>query len=168
MATTKGFICPGCGRDHEGLPTDQGFKLPDDVWAIPEPEREKRTKYDSDRCKFGDRYFMRCILYVPFDWDDNAFGWGVWVEVSRATFDRYLEIYNEDGSAEPPATATLANALGAYPDAPNEKVLVRFGDSTSRPTLEVLAESRSSLAVEQRNGINQERYHAILHEIGAL
>jgi hypothetical protein len=28
--------------------------------------------------------------------------WGAWAEVDWSTFERYLELYDEDGSGEPP------------------------------------------------------------------
>ena len=168
MATTKGFICPGCGMDHEGLPTDRAFKLPDEVWAIPESERSERAKFNTDLCQFGDRFFMRCILYVPFTWRDDAFGWGVWAEVSEETFYRYVELFDKDATAAEPARGKLANALSLYPDADGQELTIEFNDASSRPTLRTLPDSSTSLAVEQREGIDQQRYHNILHEIGAL
>lgn len=36
----KAFDCPTCGRRHEALSRDHGFTLPDEVWALPEEERE--------------------------------------------------------------------------------------------------------------------------------
>ena len=168
MASAKGFICPGCGKDHEGLPTDQAFKLPDDVWSLPEPERLNRATFDSDLCKFGDRHFIRCVLYFPFTWRDDAFGWGVWVEVSEETFFRYIETFSLDASQQPPAEGILANALSLYGDAQRENLEIRFGNAASRPTLHARLDSRTSLANEQRAGIDPARYHDILVEMEAL
>lgn len=168
MAMTKGFICPGCGADHEGLPTDRAYRLPDDVWALPEPDRAERAKFDDDLCRLGDRFFIRCVLYIPFNFTDDAFGWGVWVEVSEETFFRYIDIYNKDATQEPPHRGRLANLMQQYPDAAGEELTIRFGDASSRPALEALSDSLSSLAVEQRNGIDQAQYHVILRDMGAL
>jgi hypothetical protein len=53
------FICGTCGKEYAGLITDYGFKLPDVVWAIPEPERSIKAKFDTDLCRLGGRYFIR-------------------------------------------------------------------------------------------------------------
>lgn len=168
MTTTKGFTCASCGNDHEGDLTDRAFTLPDDVWAIPKSERSEHAKFDTDLCKFGDRYFIRCVLYVPFTFNDEAFGWGVWAEVPEDTFFRYIDIYGEDGSEEPPRRGKLANALTLYSDSNREDVTITFGNATSRPTLETLPSSRKSLAIDQRSGIDRARYHTILHDAGVL
>ncbi len=28
------YICSSCGKEHQGLPTDWGFKLPDEAFAL--------------------------------------------------------------------------------------------------------------------------------------
>jgi hypothetical protein len=56
------FVCSICGETHSGLTTDWAYNLPDEVWALSEPEKAARTKYDSDLCKLDDRHFIRCIL----------------------------------------------------------------------------------------------------------
>ncbi len=135
---------------------------------MPASDRSKRAKFDTDLCRLGDRYFIRCILYVPFNFGDDAFGWGVWAEVSAETFSRYRKMFNKDGSNEPSHAGRLANALKFYPDANEEAVTVKFKNAASRPTPETLAASASSLAIEQHNGIDLARYHDILRGIGAL
>lgn len=45
-ASSESFVCAVCGESHSGLPTDHGWKLPDDVWAIPEAERQNHAKFD--------------------------------------------------------------------------------------------------------------------------
>jgi len=61
------FVCGTCGARHEGFLTDTGFKLPDEVFAIPEPDREKRAQWDLDACVLdSERFFLRCILRIPF------------------------------------------------------------------------------------------------------
>lgn len=57
--TQKTIVCGTCGGTHDGFPTDQAWILPDDVWAIPEPERSKVAKFDADLCQMGKRVFYR-------------------------------------------------------------------------------------------------------------
>src|SRR5215469_11890469 len=107
--TEKNFVCGTCGGTHDGFPTDRAWKLPDDVWAIPEPERSQVAKFDADLCQMGERHFIRCVLYVPFAQRDGDFGWGIWVEVGPDDFFRYIEVYAKDGRGEPSAKGKLAN-----------------------------------------------------------
>jgi hypothetical protein len=58
MRAEPNFVCAQCGTTHEGLPTDQGYKLPDDVYAIPKSEREARATFTSDLFSTGERYFF--------------------------------------------------------------------------------------------------------------
>jgi hypothetical protein len=156
------FVCSICGQEHEGLARDWAFKLPDEVWAIPESERAERARYDTDLCQLEERYFIRCILPVPLLEEDGAFCWGVWAEVEEFVFHRYLEIYEEDGSDEPRRRGKLANALRPYPRSFARPVDIQFGISTQRPTLSLLDDDDCSLAIEQRSGIASARHHEIL------
>ncbi len=164
----SGFVCRQCGSTHDGLTTDIGFKLPDDVWAIPKEERESRATFNSDVCRFEGRCFIRGILYVPIVGRNESFAWGVWAEVEKRIMMRYVEIFSEDRSNEPLYDGTLANRLSSYPDAAGERVTVRFGDAASRPEFLLDGASNSSLARDQRTGIDESRYHEILVANGAV
>jgi hypothetical protein len=142
--------------------TDWAYKLPDDVWALPEAERSEKARFNDDLCQFGDRNFIRCVLEVPFTDAVGNFGWGAWAEVEWPTFERYLELYDEDGSTEPPRTGKLANNLPAYPGSLGAPVAIRFRDPTRRPSLFLKPNDVSALAREQRTGIDNARYHEIL------
>jgi hypothetical protein len=156
------FVCGICGQTHAGLPTDQGYQLPDEVWAIPKQERPQRAKFDADLCQFDDRLFIRCILYVPFTETDDAFGWGIWIEVEKWVFERYLSLYEVDGSGEPPHPGKLANALPGYNATFGMNALIQFGDRKDRPSVYFPSDDQSQLALEQRHGIDGSRYHEIL------
>lgn len=162
------FLCELCGKVHDGLPTDRAFQLPDDVWAIPEQERSERAQFTADLCAYDDRQFIRCVLYVPFTESTGAFGWGVWIEVDRSVFERYLALYESDGSGEPRYPGKLANVLPPYDEALGANVFVEFGDSTQRPSVHLPPGADSRLALEQRHGIDSLRYHEILSAIGVL
>lgn len=161
------FTCSICGEEHEGLITDWAYTLPDVVWAIPEAERKERARFNSDLCQFGERHFIRCVLSVPFVEAPGYFGWGSWAEVDRSTFERYLELYDEDGSTEPPHAGVLANRLSPYAGSLGAPVLIQFRDPENRPSLHLQQGDESPLAIEQRAGIDEIRYHEILKIIGA-
>jgi hypothetical protein len=161
------FVCGVCGKAHVGLPTDHAYQLPDEVSAIPEDERSQRAQFTPDLCKYDGRYFIRCVLHVPFTDDTGDFGWGVWVEIDRPVFERYLSLYEADGSGEPPYAGKLANVLPPYDESLGADVLVQFRDSTQRPSAHLPSKAGSRLALEQMHGIDSSRYHAILAAIGA-
>jgi hypothetical protein len=165
MASIRSFTCPHCGETHEGLPTDRGYSLPDEVWAIPEPERAARAKWTTDLCQMGERYFIRCILRVPVTDRIGDFRWGLWVEVPWPVFERYLAVYDSDGSSEPPHPATIANELPGYGRTLGESVSVQFGAATDRPTIHFPAGATCQLALEQAQGIDAARHHQILESL---
>ena len=161
------LICAICGTQHDGLVTDRAFTLPDVVWDIPESARSEKAIFNSDLCEYGERCFMRCILFVPFSDRPGEFGWGVSAEVEWPTFKRYLELYEVDGSSEPVHEGVLANALSAYPDSLGANVEIRFGVPSERPRLHLKDDDPSPLADDQRRGITDARYHEILTLITA-
>jgi hypothetical protein len=142
--------------------------LPDVVWSILEADRTSLAKFDTDRCQLGDRFFIRCILELPFREQSGYYGWGVWVELPESSFYRYVELYDEDGSSEPVVSGHLANEIPAYPSTLGLPVTVQFQDSTSRPTVNVPTTSNHALAAAQSGGIDNQQYHAILVATGSL
>jgi hypothetical protein len=160
------FTCPHCGKSHEGDPSDWGWTLPDEVWAIPDGKRSEEAKYNADLCKWGERYFIRCILPIPFSDREGYFGWGVWVEVDQHGFEAYLNIYEVDGSNEPRIPGTLANKVPGYSDLEQCSVELQFGPSDQRPMAYFTGNSSCQMAQEQTQGIDAMRYHQILQSIG--
>ena len=162
------FVCPHCSESHEGYPTDYGYSLPDVVWSIPENERKEQAKWTTDLCQFGERYFIRCMLPVSFTDSEGYFGWGLWVEVEWPVFERYLQIYDQDATSEPPASAKIANKPPGYEPILGFPVSIKFGLSTQRPTIQCPPNTSNLLASEQLHGISSARYHQILENIGAI
>jgi hypothetical protein len=158
---SQSFVCRICGNTHDGAPKDIGYTLPDEVWAIPEEERRDRARFTADLCEYADRYFIRSLLRVPLTGDDY-FGWGVWVEVDRSIFARYVSLFAADGSAEPRYNGKLANDLPGYGGTLGANIIIQFGDRTSRPSVYLLPDDQSLLAIEQRHGMTESRYHEIL------
>ena len=161
------FVCPTCGDSHDGTPTDHAWKLPDVVWAIPEKQRARKAKFTSDLCRFDRRFFIRCLLKLPFNERPGYYGWGVWVEVDKSGFRRYSELYDEDGREEPPIAGLIANKMPGYHSTLKLPVMVQFQDITSRPSV-YLPVSDHLLAREQSAGIDNRRYHEILVVTGSI
>lgn len=166
MTSASSFLCSVCGKSHEGAPTDTAFTLPDDAWALPEEQRSKQAKWTSDLCQLGERYFIRCLLPIPFRDTSGYYGWGVWAEVERAVFERYLEIYEVDATDEPETNGFLANNIGEYGTTLGLPVQIRFGLSSQRPKLSFAQDETHVLALETATGMSAARYHEVLRSRG--
>ncbi|QSI78204.1 DUF2199 domain-containing protein [Niveibacterium microcysteis] len=162
VTSPQSFLCSVCGKSHEGAPTDTAFALPDDVWALPEEQRSARAKWTSDLCQFGERYFIRCLLPVPFSDTSGYYGWGAWAEVEWPVFERYLAIYEVDATDEPEAKGLLANNIKEYGATLGLPVRIRFGISSQRPKLAFAQSESHALAREIQAGMPASRYHQIL------
>jgi hypothetical protein len=149
------------------LPTDHGWTLPDEVWAIPPTERREKAKFNADLCELGERFFMRCILKLPFNQQPEYYGWGIWVEVSERDFLRYVDLYNEDGTSEAPVPGKIANSVPGYPPTLGLPVMVQFQASTSRPVVAPIDQDHP-LTIDHREGIDNRRYHQILVSTGSM
>ncbi|MEA1650173.1 DUF2199 domain-containing protein [Nitrospirillum sp. BR 11164] len=165
---SEAFVCSVCGQTHEGLPTQWAWKLPDAVWAIPEGDREGAADFTEDVCAYDGRFFIRCVLPIPFTHQADFFGWGVWAEVGRSIFLRYLDLYEADGSGEPPLPGTLANVIDLYAAPLGQPVLIQFGTASERPMLKLANDDMSPLAREQRTGMGADRHHEILKSLGVV
>lgn len=156
-----GFLCSQCGEWHEELLSDMGFQLPDVVWELEYLEKYKRSSFNKDFCTLdGERYFIRCVMCVPFNYKEGYFGWGLWVEVSKENHDRCLETYYEGSDAVPPFVGEIANNIKIFPDLIGQQVRVKLYDD-HRPFIELLEASTHPLAAEQRSHISLERHHEI-------
>mgnify|MGYP006146022345 CR=1 FL=1 len=99
----SGFQCAHCGQWHDELLTDVACGLPDAVFELGYLERYRRARYNPDFCTLDEtRHFIRCVLPVPFTHRDDYFGWGVWVEVDRATHELCLQLFDTEGAAAVP------------------------------------------------------------------
>ena len=95
------WVCPHCGGTHTGLPTDYGWRLPDEVWALGEEARQAHLDWWTEACCHEGRWFLRGVLYVPFTFSDGRWGWGCWAEVSESTARTLWELKDADGSHLP-------------------------------------------------------------------
>ncbi len=159
-------MCPQCGGTHTGLPTDYGWQLPDEVWALDEETRQQHLDWSTDLCCHEGRWFIRGVLYVPFSFSDGRWGWGCWAEVAESTARTLWELNDADGSHLPPEPGTLACEIPAYPGAKGLPLQVQFGPGHLRPLFSFPADQDHPLAMDQRAGIDEVVYHRILEAIG--
>jgi hypothetical protein len=158
-----GFRCGTCNKLHDHLPRDIGYRRPDVYLTIPEEERARRAYETDDLCVIdGKTHLIRGVLYLPIKGGEERFGWGVWVLVSEADYNRYLDAWDDDTEdAVPPFVGRLSNRLPPYPDADGVEVMVKLRSGGSRPLFTVRSVEHP-LGMDQRDGITPEKAHSFV------
>lgn len=159
------LVCKVCGDSHEGMPTNYGWAMPDELWEIPEAGRSSRAQFNSDCCQLDDRFFIRCVLALPLNEQSGFYAWGVWVEIEESDYLRYGQLYREDARSEPVFVGSIANVIPGYISTRGLAVEVQLQDAKRRPSVRVVNGSHP-LTMEQREGISHQRHHEILASIG--
>lgn len=147
------FKCTCCGEWHEGMPTF-GADAPLYFYAIPADERDRRCILTSDTCIVDEKsFFVRGCLELRVHGADEPFAWGVWVSLSKASFDLFSACYDEPKRSHiGPFFGWLSAEIPLYPSTENLKTHVCLRDDGIRPYVE-LEPTDHPLAIEQRNGI---------------
>lgn len=156
------WVCDVCGQVHDELPRDFGWKLPDELWELPEEVRQEMLDWSTDVAYNEGRWFLRGVLYVPFNFDEGQWGWGIWVEVEEEVMGAAYRCFEMDATNEPRQPGTIANKIPGFEDSIGQSVDIQFLTPDKRPIFFFPAESEYPLAKEQREGISAERYHAVL------
>ena len=165
--TDHSYVCSDCGKEHEGLPTDWGFKLPDEVFELSLLEKYGRSRSNADLCTLDEsRFFLRGLLSIPFAYREGEFSWGVWVEVDQAVHDFYVKNFNDDFSAGTKAKGRLANLIPGFPELMGEVLEIEFQDSRTRPAFTFQASATHPMSDDQREGIGASRHHEFLDLCG--
>lgn len=165
--TDCSYVCPNCGKEHDGLPTDWGFRFPDEVHGLPLLDQYRRTRSNNDLCTLDEsRYFIRGLLSIPFFYQEGDFSWGVWIEVDREVHDFYLAHFHDDHAAGTKAKGLLANDIPGFEELAGQALDVELRDSRSRPSLIFPVAFDHPLATDQRTGIPFSRHHEFLELCG--
>ena len=130
------FKCTVCGQIHEG-PPDLGFQWPDYYFGVPEAEREKRIKGDTDVCVIdSEDYFIRGVLFIPVPDFDRDYGLGVWVSQKKENFETYIDNY--DTSEIGPFFGWLSNCIPFFElDTLNLQTMVHFQGNGQLPLIKL-------------------------------
>ncbi|MRW89017.1 DUF2199 domain-containing protein [Duganella sp. FT80W] len=160
---TELAICSSCGEQHSISDIELSFKRPDDFLLVPREEREQRTQANNDLCAiWGDddashRYFVRGLLPLSVEEWGESYSVGVWLEVSRPTFDRIRQLWSEpDQTQEPAFPATLANALPFHASTSGLAGNLHLTGPDTRPEFQ-LHPAAHTLFLEQEHGISAHR-----------
>lgn len=157
------FKCATCDKWHEGEPS-VAYAEPAYLLSIPERERKARVRSSDDLCSVDNEFFFaRVCLEVPIIGAGEPFHWGVWVSLSKKSFDDYTERFNrrEVGG---PDFSWLANEFPGYPSIAGLKSRIFARAGGMRPLVE-LEESEHPLSVDFHNGMSAERAEAIFKMI---
>ena len=161
------FTCTSCGEIHSGMPAFSA-EAPLSYYALPEAERGVRCELGSDDCVIdGELFFVRGCIEVPVHGENEPFSWGVWVSLSRASYEKWCAVFSvEKRDHVGPFFGWLNASLKLYPTGESIKTRVHLRNNGIRPYLE-LEPTDFLLAVEQREGIPRERaaeiYEAMVH-----
>src|SRR5687767_6578998 len=156
------YTCASCGEVHQGLPLAYSTPAPDYRFSIPEDERERRTVLGEEQCEVDDQFFfVRGQIQIPVHGSPDPFEWGVWVSLSRASYERMIELWDQPGrESEAPFFGWLQTRLPYQPSTLNLKTMVHTQPVGLRPLVE-LEPTDHPLAVEQRDGITLARVQQI-------
>lgn len=133
---------------------DLAYERPAQFYAVLEDERSSRIKSTDDLCTIDGRdFYVRGVLEVPVVDHDDEFHWGVWAQVERADFERYVQAWGDDTEdAMEPFDGRLANRVRAYRDSEGLRITVRPRGGGTRPAL-LVRDDGHPLARDQREGI---------------
>jgi hypothetical protein len=155
------FVCHACGKVHDDLPFDFGFRYPDPYFGVAESERESRIVLNADICVIdGKEFYVRGYIPIPIRDEQpprDQFRWGVWVSLSKKSFDNYLSF---SGQTIPDGTryfGWLCNRIAGYPETQGLKCDV-FPQRDLRPIVRLQA-CDHPLYREQSEGVTLKRVH---------
>lgn len=164
MSSLDRVTCPRCGGVHDLSEMEPSYRRPDAFLAVPADERALRTLDGEDACAVRSadgserHFFLRVLLPVPVHGEPKPCCWGVWVEVSPASYWRVDEVWNDTEQAkEPPFSGHLANALKTYDGTLGLPGSVQLTGPTGIPMFTLAEDLYHPLALDQRNGAWPER-----------
>jgi hypothetical protein len=140
------------------MPT-YGYEFPIYYLDIPETERDVRCELTTDTCVIdNEMFFVRGCVEIPIHGEKEPFIWGVWVSLSKKSFDRFLVLYEvAERDTEEPFFGWLNGCFADYAtEDVNLKTQVHLRNNDTRPYIE-LEKTDFPLSVEQHEGIPKER-----------
>jgi hypothetical protein len=135
-----------------------GAEAPLTYYSIPVEERGARCVLEGNTCVIDQQYFfvLGC-LEIPVHGEVEPFSWGVWVSLSKNSFDQFMACFESPKRSQiGPFFGWLSAELPLYPSTENLKTRAHLRDNGIRPYIE-LEPTDHPLAVEQRTGISTER-----------
>jgi hypothetical protein len=151
------FKCQTCDEWHEGLPSP-AWDYPIQYLMVPVPERADRVQLTTDTCVIdGDQFFVRANLPIHVHHSDEPLTWGIWVSLSRASFERFQQHFDDESRVTGEAFfGWLCAAIPGYPNTQLLKTRIHIQPWPNRPLAE-LESTDHPLSVDYHNGISAAR-----------
>ncbi|WP_332852094.1 DUF2199 domain-containing protein [Duganella sp. S19_KUP01_CR8] len=163
--------CSDCGELHALDELELVFKRPDAIAALSAAERQARCRENEDLCAiWGDsddthRYFVRGLLPLKVIARPLDYCVGVWMEVSRAVFDRIYELWDSESQLdEPPLEGRLANEIPTRPGTLGLHGQIQLTGPTTRPDF-MVSDTASPLFADQQHGVTEHQAAEFLKSI---
>ena len=177
------ITCAQCGKPHEIGHIEPSLRRPDDIIAIPQELRSRVAIENKDDCVlyarphspwvrpflarrqgFG-RYFLRVLMPFAVTGRDQPINWGIWVEVSRASYRLTCNLWNSpEQHKQPPFEGRVANSINGYPPTIGLPGSVQLEDPSRVPTF-TLHDGDHPFISEQRHGVTEATVLAWLNPI---
>lgn len=134
------------------------FRRPGDVAGMSPEVRSRLVQENNDLCIVeGKRFFVRGLLPLPVESRKHPYCIGLWVEVSRSSFERIYDLWDsEEQLSEMPFEAQLANEIPTVSGSRGLEAELRLTGPTTRPDV-LLRLSSHPLYIEQAKGIDAHR-----------
>ena len=165
MSADLGFTCRCCGQRHDELPLSFHAEAP--AYWSDDLAQDEPSELTPELCIItGEHHFIRGLVQLPIIGGDDVFDWGVWVSLSKDSFQRVLDSWETPGrEMEPPFFGWFSTELSQYsPSTINLKTHVHTRAVGTHPLIE-LEPTDHPLAVEQRMGITMDRVRQIAEAI---
>jgi hypothetical protein len=113
MIGRDGYACHRCGEWHDELPLAYHAEAP--AYWSPDLAQDNESELGEEQCVVkGERFFVRGLVRLPVLDADQYFEWGVWVSLSKDSFLRMSDVWEQEGrEVEPPMFA------GCRPSSPS-------------------------------------------------
>jgi hypothetical protein len=162
------FTCELCNAEHDIEDISFGAKAPDPWLSLSEDERAD-SELSPDLCLIRSEdethRFVRACIFLPIAGTDREFSWGVWVSLSQASFEEYVEHWEDKKRpALGPYFGRLCTQLPFYPDTTSLNSMVLLSEVGTRPHVE-LEPSDHLLSVHQREGIPLPELQRMIREL---
>lgn len=151
-------VCKDCGRIHPKPENEIGFQFPDVVFALSDADRRRRCRYTAETCILDERnYFVRGIAPLPVAGRSKPFAIAVWAEISRASFTRVFELWNDPKQvSEPRFPGLIANTVPLIAETVGLRVVIQLSGPNIPPVF--FADiATHPLYKEQMEGIDEHR-----------
>jgi hypothetical protein len=155
------FVCSVCHEPHSGVPLGYRLAFPADRY----PVGAVRFERNEELVRAADDRFILANIELPISrGPQERFVWTCWISLSHESYDRMQRLWDRsDRADQESAFGYVSSRLPTYePSTFALKSRVHTRPVGVRPWVE-LEPTHHPLAVEQRDGIGDDRIAALYH-----